>query len=76
VRRQLSPTGFSTSFWTSVIVYVKPLTPENEASVPAGAFQTPSCASVRAMMPATAPQGAKSSRRFLNKGSGMRSRGK
>src|SRR5439155_7246337 len=53
-----------------------PSTPCNPASVPAGAFQTPRAASVRANVPATAPQGANACRLLSCSGSGISSRGK
>src|SRR5262245_45019122 len=46
------------------------------ASSPAGAFQTPRVESVLAMMPATAPHGAKVVRRFSLRGSCIFIRGK
>ncbi len=46
------------------------------ASSPAGAFQTPRLASVRAITPATAPLGAKVSTWLSFSGLGWRSRGK
>ena len=44
--------------------------------MPAGAFQTPRWASVRATMPAMAPQGAKLPSRPSFSGSASRNRGK
>src|SRR5437016_1206767 len=56
-RRQLMPRGFSNPFSVSVSWYPSAVTPFNVASVPAGAFQTPRVASLRANRPATAPLG-------------------
>ena len=41
------------------------------ASIPAGAFQTPRCTSVRAMMPAMMPPGTKVSTRLSRDGSAL-----
>ena len=56
-RRQLMPSGFSSPFSVSVSGTLNSGTPTRVASSPAGAFQTPRCASVRAKIPATAPHG-------------------
>src|SRR3954467_11357751 len=50
--------------------------PFTVASTPAGAFHTPRDASVRLMMPATAPHGAKGVRLLASSGFLARSRGK
>ena len=55
VRRQLMPSGLSRPFSASVVFSCRPATPSSPASVPAGAFQTPRCASVRAITPAIMP---------------------
>src|SRR5579863_1545612 len=55
VRRQLSPSGLSSPFWSSVIRTAGYIPPGSEALVPAGAFQTPRELSVVAQAPATAP---------------------
>ena len=75
-RRQLMPSGLSSPFSSSVSGTVKPTTLLSVAASPAGAFQTPRCASVWANIPARAPQAAKSSTRLLCSGFASRSRGK
>ncbi len=75
-RRQLTPSGLSWPFSLSVSATVRPATPVRVASSPAGAFQTPRCASVRANTPATAPHGANVASRFSRSGSAARMRGK
>ena len=69
VRRQLTPIGFSSPFSSSVSLTFSPWMPLIAASSPAGAFHTPRLLSVRAMMPATAPQGTKGSVRPSRLGS-------
>ncbi len=54
-RMQLTPSLLSTPFWASVSTTLRPLTVLIPASTPAGAFQTPRLASVRAIRPAIAP---------------------
>ena len=58
-RRQLTPSGFSAPFSASVSGTESWGTPRRVASRPAGAVQTPRAVSVRAITPASAPQGAK-----------------
>ena len=58
VRRQLIPRAFSRSLSRAEMLTVNPVTPSSTASGPAGAFQTPRVASVRAITPAAAPEGA------------------
>ena len=70
------PSGLSRPFSSSVIGTFNSLTPTSEASSPAGDFHTPRWASVRAKMPATRPQGAKSSVWPLCSGFGCRILGK
>src|SRR6184192_2043278 len=75
-RKQLMPNGFSSPFSASFRFTLSSGTPTKVASKPAGAFQTPRCASVRAKTPATAPHGAKSSFWLSCAGLGWRNRGK
>src|ERR1041384_3974048 len=56
-RMQLTPIWFSEPCWTSLRSVASPTTPLSEASVPAGAFQTPRFASIRAYRPAMYPTG-------------------
>ena len=76
VRRQLTPRGLSWPFSPSVSVTASPAAPAIVASSPAGAFQTPRSASVRAMIPATAPHGGNRSSAPSSSGSAARIRGK
>ncbi len=75
-RRQLIPSGFSSPFSASVRGTLSSGTPIRVASKPAGAFHTPRCVSVRAKIPATAPQGTNSSIWLSRNGLGCLSRGK
>ena len=71
------PIGFSAPFSASVSVTVEPARRRRApASMPAGAFHTPRAPSVRAMIPATAPQGTNSPIAPSRSGSGARIRGK
>src|SRR6266853_2012972 len=56
-RMTLTPIGFSTSWAASVVSATSPTAPPTFAAVPAGAFQTPRVASVRAYRPMTKPEG-------------------
>ena len=53
----LTALGFITPFSGSENLRLTPTTPRMSASAPAGAFQTPRVASIRAITPATAPVG-------------------
>jgi hypothetical protein len=63
-------------FWPSVSFAFSSCTPPTPASRPAGAFQTPRAASVRAMTPAIAPDGGKSTSASFCSGSAARMYGK
>ncbi len=63
-------------FSASLSVAASPCTPFNAASMPAGAFHTPRCVSVRAITPATMPQGTKVSSWPWRFGSDSITRGK
>ena len=54
-RRTFTPFGFRRPETLSSVLWVRLLTPTIPASRPAGAFQTPRDASIRAITPATAP---------------------
>src|SRR4051812_35143970 len=56
-RMQLTLIWFSVPCWMSLRSVARPTTPLSEASVPAGAFQTPRFESVRAKRPAMYPTG-------------------
>src|SRR6185369_7077741 len=56
-RITLTPMGFRKSCCESVVSANSPTAPATLASVPAGAFQTPRLASIRAYIPATKPEG-------------------
>ena len=56
-RMTFTPIGLRVSCSASVISLVNPTAPPMFASVPAGAFQTPRLASIRAYIPATYPDG-------------------
>ena len=85
-RRQFTPSGFRRPFSKSDMfsgarvgspaTTPRSVAPLSEASIPAGAFQTPRWASVRANTPATAPQGTNVLTVLLSRGSGWRSLGK
>src|SRR5712671_5808654 len=64
LRRQLTPSGLIAPFSGSLRLTSSPSAPVSVASMPAADFHTPRDASVRAITPATAPQGAKDSGRF------------
>ena len=70
------PSGLSAPFSASVSGIARPLAPATPASMPAGAFHTPRAPSVRAMIPATAPEGTNSPIAPSRSGSGRRIRGK
>ena len=57
LRRQLTPSGLSWPLSLSTRFSDRLVMPVSDASVPAGAFQTPREASVAAMTPAMVPQG-------------------
>src|SRR4051794_39322288 len=63
-RRQFTPNGLIAPFSGSLRLTSRPSAPLSVALIPAADFHTPRDASVRAITPATAPQGAKDSGRF------------
>ena len=70
VRRQLTPSGLRIPLSPSVSFAFSSWTPPIPASSPAGAFQTPRDASMRAITPAIVPQGGKSAIVSFCSGSG------
>ncbi|CAM5615253.1 hypothetical protein RLIN73S_03768 [Rhodanobacter lindaniclasticus] len=76
LRRQFTPSGLSMPFSASLSGTAKPCTPFSAASMPAGAFHTPRWVSVRAITPATMPQGTKVSSWPWRFGSDSITRGK
>src|SRR2546429_144868 len=59
LRSTLMPNGFSAPETASPVGYATPVAPATPAASPAGAFHTPRSLSVRAITPATAPDGGR-----------------
>ena len=74
--RQLTPSRLSSPISSSESRTDRSATPSRVAAIPAGAFHTPWVATVLAITPATAPEGAKVATRSSRAGSGWRRRGK